>query len=131
MGPNKYYAISNTPDYVVRQGIPGRLGNYTVLAKTGNTNDNPDVITAMYFVKGRESTLDPGNGSNATFPRSLKAVTRTLQFSSGNLAIYESSSTWIFLSTETRKANVAGDSAATVIERIRQRLAAQGYVPGL
>jgi len=128
-GPNKFYAITNSDKYLVQHGIAGPGGNYTVLARTGNTNDDPDTITAMYFAKGRDSVLDLGNGNTANFPRSLKAVTRAIQLSSGQLGTYESSSTVLFQSTETTTANGNGDTAAVVIERIRQRLAARGYVP--
>jgi hypothetical protein len=128
VGPNKIYAITNGLSYVVRQGIAGRLGNYTVFARTASTNDDPNTITSMYFAKGRESSLDLGNGNTANFPRSMKAVTRALQLSGGQLGSYESSSTLVLQSTETKTANAADDTAAIVIERIRQRLEAQGYV---
>jgi len=128
-GPNKFYAVTNSNGYLVQQGIAGRLGNYTVLARTTTSNDAPDTIVSTYFAKGRESNLELGNGNTASFPRSLKAVTRSLILSSGNLGIYESSSTLVFIATETKAANSSGETAAMVIERIRQRLEAQGYTP--
>lgn len=129
VGPNKFYAVTNGTKVVITQGIAGRLGSYTVFSNTATTNDDPDVITSSYFAKGRDSTLDLGNGHSISLPRSLQAVTRAVQRSSGNLAIYESTSTLIFQSTETKTANEAGDTRAAVIERIRQRLEAQGYRP--
>jgi hypothetical protein len=86
------------------------------------------VITASYFAKGRETTLDLGNAATATLPRSLKATTRAVQWSGGRIGIYEGSSTVIFQSAETKFANQAGENAAAVIERIRQRLENRGYV---
>ena len=129
IGGNKFYAITNSPAYLVTQGIRGRLGSYTVIARTANTNDDPNTLTSSYFAKGRESTLDLGNGNTKSFPRSLKAVTRAVQISSGQLASYESTSILIFQSTETKRANETGDTAAAIIERLRQRFEAQGYLP--
>ena len=59
----------------------------------------------------------------------MKAITRSLQRVSGHLAIYESTSRVVFQFSETKRANEAGENGAVVIERIRQRLEAQGYVP--
>lgn len=129
VGANRLYAITNNTQHRITKGIAGRLGNHTVFSKVASSNDSPSTIAASYFAKGRETTLDLGNGAAATFPRSLKAVTRALEFSTGQLATYESSSTVIFQFTETKRANVAGDSALVVIERIRQRLEAEGYAP--
>ncbi len=129
LGGNKYYAITNNSENRLTQGIAGPGGNYTVLSQTADGSKDPNVITASYFAKGRETTLDLGNAATATLPRSLKATTRAVQRSGGQIGIYEGSSTVIFQSTETRTANQAGENAAAVIERIRQRLESRGYVP--
>ncbi|HTD68653.1 MAG TPA: hypothetical protein VK846_19195 [Candidatus Limnocylindria bacterium] len=128
-GSTKIYAITNSSSYKVTRGIAGKSGNYTVLSRIEGPAENPETISASYFAKGRESTLPLGNGNTATYPRSLKAITRAVQTSGGQLATYESSSTVVFQATETKTANEAGDTAADVIERIRLRLENQGYVP--
>src|SRR5215204_4897327 len=38
-GPNRYYTITNSTGFLVRQGIQGRTGNYTVLARSAISND--------------------------------------------------------------------------------------------
>jgi hypothetical protein len=126
---HRIYAITNSNKYLVRQGLSGRLGDYTVLTRIATSNDLPNTLAASYFAKGRESSIDLGNGNTASFPRSLKATTRTLEIVDGNLATYESSSTLVLVITETKIANSSGETAAMVIERIRQRLEAQGYSP--
>jgi hypothetical protein len=128
VGGNKYYAITNNSENRLTQGIAGPGGNYTVVSHTADGSDDPNVITASYFAKGRETTLDLGNAATATLPRSLKATTRAVQWSGGRIGIYEGSSTVIFQSAETKFANQAGENAAAVIERIRQRLENRGYV---
>ena len=129
IGPKRFYSITNSDQYLVRQGLSGRLGDYTVLTRVATSNEFPNTLTASYFAKGRESSIDLGNGNTAHFPRSLKAITRSLQIVDGNLATYESSSTLILVTTETKTANSSGETAAMVIERIRLRLEAQGYSP--
>jgi hypothetical protein len=127
-GTNKYYAISNST-YRVTQNVAGPRGSYTVISRTVDSNDDPNVISSSYFAKGSESNLQLGNGATMMFPRLLKAVTRAVIYSNGQLATYESSSTLFFQARETKRANEGGDTASAVIERIRQRLEAQGYTP--
>ena len=129
VGADKYYAITNKSENRLTQGISGPGGTFTVVSQSADASKNPDVIHGSYFAKGRETTLDLGNGATAQFPRSLKATTRAVQSSGGQIFIYESSSTLVFQATETKRANQAGENAAAVIERIRQRLESQGYVP--
>src|ERR1041384_7897869 len=54
IGPNRFYAITNSSDYVFTQGIAGRAGNYTVISWVRNTNSDPNTISASYFARGRE-----------------------------------------------------------------------------
>jgi hypothetical protein len=128
-GANKYYSVTNNTRHQVTRGIAGPGGNYMVFSKVADSNDDPSAIVSSYFAKGRETTLELGNGNTAQFPRSAKAVTRGVQSASGQIGIYESSSTLVFQFTETKTANTAGESMAAVIERLRQRFVAQGYVP--
>jgi hypothetical protein len=129
-GPNKVYVITNDSRMMLRQGIRGSTGSFTVFGRAIDPGQNPDDAFVSYFAKGRETALPLGNGSTAKFPRSLKAVTRGVSWTHGHWVTYESSSTVVFQSTETRTANQNGETRAQVIERLRQRFAAQGYVPG-
>ena len=130
IGSTKAYAITNISTYVPSPDVHGNNGYYVVFSRTATTNDSPDTIMSAYFARGRRTYLDIGGGRRiATLPRTMKAMTRSLQRVSGQLAIYESTSRVVFQVSETKRANEAGENAAVVIERIRQRLEAQGYVP--
>jgi hypothetical protein len=125
VGAAKYYVLSNdTPGYI----ISGR-GQYTVFSQIANSNTHPDVVMGCYFAKGRDSVLKLSTNATSNFPRTLKAINKTVRFSSGVLATYESTSTLAFQAAETARANNAGDTTDVVLERLRQRFAAQGYVP--
>jgi hypothetical protein len=129
IGANKYYGITNNTGHRITRGIAGPMGNYMVLSKVLDSNDSPDVIVSSYFARGRETTLDLGNGNTASFPRSMKATSRSVSSSGGHLAIFEGSAAVVFQATETKTANTAGENVAAVIERLRLRFEAQGYVP--
>ena len=130
IGSTKAYAITNETNFKPSPEVNGRNGRYVVFSRAATTNDSSDIIISAYFAKGRVTYLDIGNGQRITsMPRAMKAITRSVQRVSGAFAIYESSSKVVFQFSETKRANEAGDDAATVIERIRQRLEGQGYVP--
>ena len=58
----------------------------------------------------------------------MKATTLSLQRVNGQLAIYESSSRVVFQSSETKRANEEGETAAAVIETARKHRKTIGRV---
>ena len=131
-GTGKYYVAStNTTGSFFTQKIEGPTGSQTVFGRTSTTNDNGKVSHSSYFARGRDMTLDLGNGETVELPRTLKAMTRAIDHSNGFPAVYESSSTLQFQERDTHQANTGAETPLQTIERIRARLEAQGYTPAL
>lgn len=123
----RYYSVrTNLSEFNVIRGIVGAKGNETMFFQsTASTNSFGTFTVYAYFARGRDATLELGNGTTVDLPRTLKATTRTVNNVLGAPYVWEATSTMQFQPQETRLANA--ETLQQTIERIRTRLEAQGY----
>jgi len=126
----KYYSIlTNMMDYNVVRGVGGPKGNETLWFRTmTSTNNTGRFFTYAYFARGRDSTLDLGNGNTADLPRTMKVITREADDTLGAPYVSEAISVLQFQREETRIANTSAETLDQTLERVRLRLEAKGYV---
>jgi len=124
-----YSVITNVTDYNLVRGIASPKGNETVMFRTTlTTNSTGHFDSYIYFARGRDTSLDLGNGTTVELPRTMKATIRGVDNALGFPSVFESSTAvWRFQPLDTRIANTQGETLAQTIERIRARLEAQGY----
>jgi len=130
-GPKSYHITTNLSDYTVVRGITGGRGIETMIFRSiASTNSSGRFMVYAYFARGRDATLDLGNGTTVELPKTMKATTRWADNVLGPPYVSESSSTVQFQREDTRIANMQMETPEQTIERIRARLEAQGYVRG-
>ena len=124
-----YSVVTNVSDYQIVRGVASPKRNETVIFRTtATTNSTGHFESYTYFARGRDTTLDAGNGKTVVLPKTMKATIRGIDNVFGYPSVFESSSAVSrFLALDTRIANTQGESLAQTIERIRARLEAQGY----
>lgn len=130
LGEFKYYSIiTNLSDYNLTRGVMGTKGNETVFFRTlASTNSSGQFYAFAFFARGRDATLDLGNGTSAAFPKTMKGTTRSVDNLLGTPYVFESSAILRFQLEDTRIANTQAETLEQTIERLRLRVEAQGYV---
>ncbi len=128
----RQYWISDLSDYLVVR-IPGPgTQSYTVLGSAGqgvDTNGYPHIWA--YLHKGKNTRLAIGRKQSITFPATFAGDNTHVYPNpkNGNMILTESTSTFIFASQATQKANNSGQTLTDLVNALTQGLVKKGYQP--
>jgi len=126
---SKYYIINTnfTQHSVTRVTTP--IGQQVIVSRAYSSNSVEGLKMGASFYKGPPAALPIGTGETFNFARTLKGITRGIDAVEGQPAFSESTISMVFSMSETKVANMAGESVDDFLSRWRQNYENRGYVP--
>ena len=105
------------------------IGQQVIVSRAYSSNSVEGLKMGASFYKGPPAALPIGTGETFNFARTLKGITRGIDAVEGQPAFSESTISMVFSMSETKVANMAGESVDDFLSRWRQNYENRGYVP--